>query len=91
MTKPNVNIDHHMSPIIQGSSKGYTFTLDGVASIVVLVVITDVEFVVVVVVSCPMQTWRCATDIKSLIAAANDRILAPLTIERLPTLRVTLT
>ena len=87
MTKQKVNIDHHMSLIIQGSSKVYTFTLDGVVSIVVLVVITDdVEFVVVVVVSCPMQTWRCATDIKSLIAAANDRILAALTIERLPTL-----
>ena len=52
MTKPKVNIDHHMSPIIQGSSKVYTFTLGDVVSIVVLVVITDME---VVVVSCPMQ------------------------------------
>ena len=55
----------------------YTFTLGGEASIIVLVVvITDVE-VVVVVVSCwpMMHTWRCATDTKSLRAAADCILL----------------
>ena len=58
--------------------------MGGAASIVVLV-ITDVEIVVVVVivevvvvvVSCwPMMlTWRCATDTKSLRAAADCILL----------------
>ena len=57
MTKQNIYSDHNMCAILQGSSKLYTFTLGGEASIVVMVVVTAVEVVVVVVViSCPMHT-----------------------------------
>ena len=54
----HVNSDHNMSPILQGSSKVYTFTLGGESSIVVVVVITAVvvAVVVVVVTSWPMHT-----------------------------------